>query len=143
MARGVRVCVNAVQALCEVFDRPAEIYVYDAARGAKKLRTFHSARSSGRPPVRLSYYGGGHYDSIVGPGFDSSLLRSPPGEVEMTFLRRVRERRLPSVVEVGTQHRFTVTMSGVIAAFGCYCYVCLSSLIKSNFFFFYTIQSIF
>lgn len=42
--------------------------------GAKTLRTFHEAagstagageqRSTRRPPMRLSYYGGGHYDSV-------------------------------------------------------------------------------
>ncbi|CAN0497990.1 unnamed protein product, partial [Laminaria digitata] len=41
--------------------------------GAKRLRTFHEAAGvaggggllgSRRPPMRLSYYGGGHYDSV-------------------------------------------------------------------------------
>ena len=35
-----------------------------------------------RPPIRLSYYGGGHYDSIVGPGWEANLLREAPGVVE-------------------------------------------------------------
>jgi len=41
--------------------------------GAKTLRTFHEAAGSAgsalrgppRPPMRLSYYGGGHYDSVA------------------------------------------------------------------------------
>jgi len=57
-----------VQALCELYDRPAEIWAYDSFLGAKKLRTFHEASGISsrpdRPPMRLSYYGGGHYDSI-------------------------------------------------------------------------------
>lgn len=55
--------------MCEVYDRPAEVYVYDAETGAKLLRTFHEGHGmvgdTPREPIRLSYYGGGHYDSIV------------------------------------------------------------------------------
>lgn len=57
----VCVCVclpSPLQALCEVYNRPAEIYAYDAEHGARKLRTFHRAREGGAP-IRLSYYGGG------------------------------------------------------------------------------------
>ncbi|KAH8063289.1 thiol-dependent ubiquitin-specific protease [Aureococcus anophagefferens] len=70
-----------VQALCELYDRPAEIWSYDAAAnakagGAKVLRTFHGGEQASaggamavgdvrRAPMRLSYYGGGHYDSVV------------------------------------------------------------------------------
>ncbi|CBN78161.1 conserved unknown protein [Ectocarpus siliculosus] len=61
-----------VQALCEIYDRPAEIWAYDPQLGAKTLRTFHEAAGSAggrhgspRPPMRLSYYGGGHYDSVA------------------------------------------------------------------------------
>eukprot|EP00752_Nemacystus_decipiens_P011076 g9840.t1 len=57
-----------VQALCEIYDRPAEIWAYDPQLGAKTLRTFHEAAGSAGPPrtpMRLSYYGGGHYDSVA------------------------------------------------------------------------------
>lgn len=49
--------------------------------GAKTLRTFHEAagsaaggpqRGPSRTPMRLSYYGGGHYDSVA------QLVDSPP-----------------------------------------------------------------
>lgn len=70
------------QALCELYDRPAEIYAFDPVEGARKLRVFHSSRADMRPPIRLSYYGGGHYDSIVGPGWEANLLRDAPGVVE-------------------------------------------------------------
>ena len=33
-------------------------------------------------PMRLSYFNGNHYDSIVGPGFDEALLTLKPGVVE-------------------------------------------------------------
>ncbi len=77
-----------------MFDRPAEIYVYDAAVGARELRTFHAARRAAAQPIRLSYYGGGHYDSIIGPGFDAPILRSAPGVAEAQFLTQVQHRRL-------------------------------------------------
>jgi hypothetical protein len=68
--------------MCELYDRPAEIYAYDPVEGARKLRVFHSARSDARPPIRLSYFGGGHYDSVVGAGWRENLLPGPPGAVE-------------------------------------------------------------
>ena len=80
----VRVCARAcagriiashVQAMCELYDRPAEIFVFDAALGARRLRTFHAARSASRPPIRLSYYGGGHYDSVVWTGMEAACVR--------------------------------------------------------------------
>ena len=100
--------------MCELYDRPAEIYGFAANSGAQLLRTFHEARAGSRPPLRLSYYGGGHYDSIVPldpsvvapAGEDSAheraaararwadfcdaVLRSPPGEAES---RRIASQR--------------------------------------------------
>lgn len=57
--------------------------------GAKTLRTFHEAAGSAsgqlghrRPPMRLSYYGGGHYDS-VSPINDSVHSEVPPVGAEV------------------------------------------------------------
>lgn len=43
-----------LQAMCELYDRPAEVYAYDPAHGFRKLRTFHesSGVSRSRPPIR-------------------------------------------------------------------------------------------
>lgn len=76
--------------MCELYDRPAEIYAFDPVEGVRTLRVFHSSRSDARPPMRLSYYGGGHYDSVVGPGWEANLLREPPGTVEV---RRIEVSR--------------------------------------------------
>lgn len=58
-----------IQALCEVYNRPAEIWAFDPHVGARLLRMFNSARADAaadtRPPIRVSYYGGGHYDRCV------------------------------------------------------------------------------
>jgi hypothetical protein len=84
-----------IQALSELYDRSVEIWAWDEAAGARKLRVFSSARADARPPIRLSYYGGGHYDSVVGPDWQPNLLRSPPGELEArTIERQARARAL-------------------------------------------------
>lgn len=93
-----------IQAVCELYDRPTEIWAYDQSKGARKLRTFHenagtgaASSSSGggsssrsRPLIRLSYYGGGHYDSITGETHARDLLHSAPGEAEDLAIARVR-----------------------------------------------------
>ena len=105
-----------IQALCELYDRPAEIWVYDQRRGARVLRTFHEAQGSiggggggggggmdpqvaqaaqqqlGRASMRLSYYGGGHYDSVVGANHEAHLIRTAPGVEEERRLELVRQR---------------------------------------------------
>lgn len=82
------------QSICELYNRPAEIWAYDIQRGARKLRTFHEAtgRLSTQLPLRLSYYGGGHYDSIIDAKHSDQLLQSAPGEAETLALTRVTER---------------------------------------------------
>ena len=69
-----------IQAICELYDRPCQLWGYDHATGARKLRTFHEAPHHRRPPILLSYYGGGHYDSILGP--DYQVLSLTPGTAE-------------------------------------------------------------
>jgi hypothetical protein len=86
-----------VQALCEVYDRPAEIWAPDAVHGARLLRVFASQRAEAavdpRPPIRLSYIGGGHYDSLRGVGWAAALLRSDePGALELRIITAARER---------------------------------------------------
>ncbi|EQC38709.1 hypothetical protein SDRG_03674 [Saprolegnia diclina VS20] len=72
-----------LQALCELYDRPLYVFVYDPRVGAKVLRTFHEASTNPRPPMRVSFYGGGHYDSVVHRGTHAThLLRDPPGTYE-------------------------------------------------------------
>lgn len=147
-----------IEAICELYNRPAEIWAYDASRGARKLRTFHETTQptsrltsssslqvpsgysygdansipinrnqggsqgnnstprnnnssnnrnnqqenvdpadddfelSGPPVMRLSYYGGGHYDSIVDRSHLTCTLRSRPGEYEERMIALSRRR---------------------------------------------------
>lgn len=89
-----------VQALCELYACAAEIWAYDATTGAKTLRTFHEAGANDGTggPMRLSYYGGGHYDSII-PNAGGGTGKWPPGrqppapgELEDRALRHSRLR---------------------------------------------------
>eukprot|EP01039_Chlorochromonas_danica_P005045 gene5045-5539_t len=109
-----------IGAMCELYNRPAEIWAYDPTQGARKLRTFHERTPSiicGRyqnnlsldreiqvqssstaaglevSPMRLSYYGGGHYDSIIDAQHSSTrLLRLKPGEIEDMRISSSRNR---------------------------------------------------
>jgi len=83
-----------LQALSELYDRPIEVWMYDPKQGARVLKRLHEARS-GVAPIRLSYYGGGHYDSIVGPGHGDGILHSPIGQREQGMLRAVQLRNTP------------------------------------------------
>lgn len=103
-----------IQALCELYDRPADIWAYDHKFGARKLRTFHEAagngsRSSHRPPMRLSYYGGGHYDSVIDPQFQVHLISRPPGLIEDAAISRLREHhtRVRSLVSTSSSSSST------------------------------------
>lgn len=97
-----------IHAMCEIYDLPAEIWAHDSRYGARKLLTFHEgsrervrgARSAHpNTPMRLSYYGGGHYDSIVDNSYNNSfesyrgiLNGVAPGVVERTSIERARKR---------------------------------------------------
>lgn len=90
-----------IQACCELYNRPAEIWAYNQESGAKQLKTFHSPTinttsttststtgigTTAQYPIRLSYYGGGHYNSISSRGFERYFIISPPGQYEDNIL---------------------------------------------------------
>lgn len=69
------------------FYSPVVTFVGHEKLGAKTLRSFHEAAGSAgsgppRPPMRLSYYGGGHYDSVapIDSPVPSAMDVSPLGE---------------------------------------------------------------
>mmetsp|Transcript_16825 Transcript_16825/g.24904 ORF Transcript_16825/g.24904 Transcript_16825/m.24904 type:complete len:587 (-) Transcript_16825:33-1793(-) len=91
-----------VQAFCEIYDCTAEIWAYDAREGAKMLRTFHEAQgdlSTNHRIMRLSYYGGGHYDSIVKSDLVNSFHlfclypKTKPGSKENLAINFSKNRR--------------------------------------------------
>ena len=52
-----------LQAIAEIYNRSIEIYAYRN----EPMRTFHEEQNKGGAlePIRLSYHGGEHYNSIV------------------------------------------------------------------------------
>ena len=83
-----------VQAMADVYSRNVEIFGYDPQAGARRLRAFKTARPPPRsaPPMRLSFFLGGHYDSLrsgSGSSDASAILLGPPGEAEAAFFVRV------------------------------------------------------
>ena len=80
-----------IQALSEIYNRPIEIYV-DVD---KPLRTFYNENDKKKFPIKLSYHGNNHYNSIVPsvnhidyPLYKNSLLTpSPPGVYETNFIK--------------------------------------------------------
>jgi OTU domain-containing protein 5 len=79
-----------IQAMCEIYNRPANIWSFDATHGARRLRTFHEGSVDPTPPIQLSYYGGGHYDSIISPtSFEGTIINArEAGQVEGLALER-------------------------------------------------------
>ena len=70
-----------LQAISEIYNRPIEIYAY----AAEPMRTFHEQKEALLLPIRLSYFGQNHYDSIVPveeSKFRASLCVAEPGVVE-------------------------------------------------------------
>jgi OTU domain-containing protein 5 len=130
-----------IQAMCEIYDRSAQIWAFDNSMGARCLRTFHEVTSrpttaQSRPsssssssnawwrvapvalkqPIRLSYYGGGHYDSIIST--ESSSQGSPrgrsPGSMEDHAIARAKERI--QVALSGQQHLEEIKQSSDVDA---------------------------
>ncbi|GFR98402.1 OTU domain-containing protein 5 [Elysia marginata] len=52
-----------IQAMTELFNRPVEVYQYSL----EPMNTFDTAYKTDNPPIRLSYHGNVHYNSIVDP----------------------------------------------------------------------------
>lgn len=54
-----------LQAMSEIYDRPIELYAYKS----DPMRTFHEEQNKASPqmkePIRLSYHGSEHYNSVV------------------------------------------------------------------------------
>lgn len=92
-----------IAAMCELYDRPAEIW---SGRGNKTLQTprdhpTHNANasaSSAIPVIRLSYYGGFHYDSIIGNNHSKFLLTSSPGTAEDEKIRSSKIKLAKQIV---------------------------------------------
>jgi hypothetical protein len=71
-----------IQAATELYRRPLEIYTAADERSEFQVSRREPAHTSDRPPIRLRYIGGLHYDSVVGPDWQDGLLDMPAGVYE-------------------------------------------------------------
>ena len=67
-----------IQAMSEIYNRPIEVY----AMSDSPMKTFHENGDS--TPLRLSFHGSSHYNSIVPMSWNhkSSLSSTEPGIIE-------------------------------------------------------------
>ena len=78
-----------ISAMCRVYTRTAHIFVYDRVQGHRvDIRDV----VPGAPPMLLSYYGGGHYDSITDRCSQDRLLQMEPGLLEQESIRQYGAR---------------------------------------------------
>ena len=105
-----------LQAISEIYNRPIEIY----SGSNKPLKTFHEnikefnlkdeKEENKRvkiSPIRVSYHGKEHYNSVVPTKFDfdiwrnykDNMINKPPGEYENEVLKLKQERKLNKINE--------------------------------------------
>ena len=78
-----------IQALSEIYNRPIEIYI-DVN---KPIRSFSNERFNKKYPIKISYHGNKHYNSIVPSEknndyllYRNELLKTKPGIYETQFI---------------------------------------------------------
>jgi OTU domain-containing protein 5 len=78
-----------IQALSEMYNRAIEIYAYSS----DPMRTFHESGSNTNEPIRLSYHGKSHYNSIKKLGKENEgMVGMPFGQIEDITLRNAKLR---------------------------------------------------
>ena len=74
-------------AVAEIYNRPIEVYEYSI----EPKNTFQSAYQTDNEPIRLSYHGRNHYNSVVDPykatiGVGLGLPQLTPGVSVLVFI---------------------------------------------------------
>lgn len=106
-----------IQALSEIYNRPIELY----SHSKEPLKTFHETSNSytrgyerennndtkdnnSKFPIRLSYHGRSHYNSIIPMDnyqmFKNSLITSHPGEYENNILEKVKMKQIQEKIKM-------------------------------------------
>lgn len=79
-------------AATEIYQRPVEIWAFDSNVGARILPHGAGAGFTGTP-IQVSFFRGGHYDSVISPQYESGLCRQAPGEVEASAISLAQARQ--------------------------------------------------
>ncbi|EAR85579.1 OTU-like cysteine protease (macronuclear) [Tetrahymena thermophila SB210] len=79
-----------LEALSEIYNRPIEVYAYSS----QPMRTFHETNFNNNEPIRLSYHGKCHYNSVKKNGFLNLgyLQISDQGKQEAEALKNSHSR---------------------------------------------------
>eukprot|EP01016_Furgasonia_blochmanni_P024276 TRINITY_DN2615_c0_g1_i7.p1 TRINITY_DN2615_c0_g1~~TRINITY_DN2615_c0_g1_i7.p1 ORF type:complete len:360 (-),score=51.03 TRINITY_DN2615_c0_g1_i7:1066-2145(-) len=78
-----------IQALSEIYGRPVEIYAYSA----EPMRTFHESALTAVEPMRISYHGKSHFNSIKRMGRENAgLVQTKFGVIEDSALKSAKIR---------------------------------------------------
>jgi hypothetical protein len=96
--------------MSEIYNRPVEIY----SHSKEPLKTFHETQNSfirglerenvfNNLPIRISYHGRAHYNSLVPKDnydlFKNSLINKPPGEYENSILEKAKLKNIQKTEE--------------------------------------------
>jgi len=109
-----------IQAMCEIYGRPIEIYAYSS----EPMRTYTNeiANLTSKPPIRLSYHTRSHYNSIINPANHcDSIDRRNPGEHESTTIERRIELRAMEDMQKLSAHAYHESIANSRSVFATNC----------------------
>ncbi|VDM94850.1 unnamed protein product [Thelazia callipaeda] len=94
-----------LQAISEIFSRPIEIYEYcTEPRNISSSRFDSSQSPEANPPIRLSYHGAIHYNSVIDPtkatiGVGLGLPEYSPGAADKSLLQEAMQKSEVQMIE--------------------------------------------
>ncbi|EFO21711.1 hypothetical protein LOAG_06778 [Loa loa] len=99
-----------LQAISEIFSRPIEIYEYcTEPRNISSSRLDASPSAEPNPPIRLSYHGAIHYNSVIDPtkatvGVGLGLPDYSPGAADRSLLQEALQKSEVQMIEDAMLH---------------------------------------
>ncbi|MCP9265530.1 OTU domain-containing protein 5 [Dirofilaria immitis] len=99
-----------LQAISEIFSRPIEIYEYcTEPRNISSSRLDASPSAEPNPPIRLSYHGAIHYNSVIDPtkatvGVGLGLPEYSPGAADRSLLQEAMQKSEVQLIEDAMLH---------------------------------------
>ncbi|VDK69266.1 unnamed protein product [Litomosoides sigmodontis] len=99
-----------LQAISEIFSRPIEIYEYCIEpRNISSSRLDASPSTEANPPIRLSYHGSIHYNSVIDPtkatvGVGLGLPEYSPGAADRNLLQEAMQKSEVQMIEDAMLH---------------------------------------
>jgi len=92
-----------IQAICEIYNRPIEVYAYGHR---EPINIFHKYYFTDSAPIRLSYHYGNHYNAVIDPenpsvgvGLGLPELVNPGLEMERVIEQSIEDELYKDVVK--------------------------------------------